>query len=85
MFGIELMRLLARRPKMELDTYRMRDGNILVLTHSEFKGLYEVSIYNKSDIEERTWEFHEEREARRHFNELKAFDQSPIDRSGAKR
>lgn len=85
MFGIELMRLLGGST-MELDTYRMRNGNVLVLTFVEFKGLYEVTIYNRSDIEERTWEFHEKAEAEKKFAEVKAEDKSPIDRkSGAKR
>jgi hypothetical protein len=84
MFGIELMRLLGGST-MELDTYRMRNGNVLVLTHVEFRGLYEVTIYNRSDIEERTWEFHEKSEAEKKFEEVKAADKSPIDKSGAKR
>jgi hypothetical protein len=85
MFGIEWMRLLTRRPQVEIETYRMRNGNVLVLTFVEFKGLYEVTIYNRSDIEERTWEFHEEAEAHRKFNEVKVADKSGVDRSGAKR
>ena len=47
MFGIELMRLLGGST-MELETYRMRDKNVLVLTFVEFRGLYEVTIYNRS-------------------------------------
>jgi hypothetical protein len=71
---------------MELDTYRMRNGNVLVLTHVEFRGLYEVSIYTKADIEERTWEFHEKAEAEKKFEEVKIADKSPIDRrTGAKK
>lgn len=79
MYGMELMRLLGGK-KMEIETYRMRNGNVLVLTFVEFKGLYEVTIYNRSDIEERTWEFHEETEAHKKFKEVKAADMS-----GAKR
>jgi hypothetical protein len=71
---------------MELETYRMRDKNVLVLTFVEFRGLYEVTIYNRSDIEERTWEFHEKDDAYKKFREVKAADMSPIDRkTGAKR
>jgi len=84
MFGIELMRLLGGR-EMELDTYRMRDGNVLVIMFKEFNGIYEVSIYNRSDIEERSWEFHEKAEAMQKFEEVKMADAGPIHPSGAKR
>jgi hypothetical protein len=83
MFGIELMRLLGGGT-MEVDTYRMRNGSTLVLIELKDES-YEVTIYNRSDIEERTWKFFDEYEAMKKFNEVKAADKSPIDKSGAKR
>ena len=41
MFGIELMRLLGGST-MELETYRMRNGNILVLIDIRSSELFEV-------------------------------------------
>ena len=83
MFGIELMWLLGGG-KVELETYKMRNGSVLVLVEEGDR--YEVTIYNKSDIEERTWQFFFKHEAQKKFNEEKARDRLPIDpKSGAKR
>lgn len=82
MYNIELMRLLGGLT-MELDTYRMRNGSVLVLV--EIKDRYEVTIYDKSDIEERTWPFFFREDAEKKFEEEKKRDQSPIAESGAKR
>jgi hypothetical protein len=84
MFGIELMRLLGGTV-MELDTYRMRDGNVLVLVEIKDQELFEVTIYNRSDIEERTWQFFDKDDAEKKFAEVKKADKSPIAESGAKR
>jgi len=84
MFGIELMRLLGGGT-MEIDTYRMRNGNILVLVEHKKEDSYEVTIYNRSDIEERTWQFFDKDDAEKKFEEVKVADKSPIDKSGAKR
>ena len=71
---------------MELDTYRMRNGNVLVLVEHKDQELLEVTIYNRSDIEEQTWQFFDKDDAQKKFNEIKSADQSPIDRkTGAKR
>ncbi len=84
MFGIELMRLLGKQ--MELDTYRMRNKNVLVLTELKDQDRYEVTIYLPSDIEERTWIFFFKDEAWKKFDEIKKADMSPIDKeTGAKR
>ena len=48
---------------MELETYRMRNKNTLVLDHMKEGDRYEVTIYLPSDIEERTWTFFFEDEA----------------------
>ena len=85
MYGIELMRLLGGK-QMELDTYRMRNGNVLVLVEHKDLETLEVVIYNRSDIEERTWQFFDKDDAQKKFAEVKKADQSPIDpKSGAKR
>lgn len=71
---------------MELDTYRMRNRNVLVLVEWKKDERWEVTIYTPSDIEERTWVFFDEYDAMKKFNELKEADKSPIDpKSGAKR
>ena len=86
MFGIELMRLLAGRPEMEIETYRMRDGSVLVLVENE-KGIrYEVTVYDRSDIEQKTFPYFFLHDAKKQFEEIKKQDQSVIDpKSGAKR
>jgi hypothetical protein len=85
MFGIELMRLLGGG-KVELETYRMRNGNVLVLVEHKKEEMLEVTIYNRSDIEERTWQFFDKDEAQKKFNEVKAHDRLPVDpKTGAKR
>ena len=73
MFGIELMRLLGGG-EMELATYRMRNKNTLVLLQYTKEDRYEVTIYNRSDIEERTWEFFDKAEAQKKFKEVKLAD-----------
>lgn len=85
MFGIELMRILSWRPKVELETYRMRNKNTLVLVHMKEGDRYEVTIYLPSDIEERTWPFFLREDAQKKFDELKTADQSPLTSTGAKR
>ena len=71
---------------MELDTYRMRNGNVLVLVEHKDLETLEVVIYNRSDIEERTWQFFDKDDAQKKFNEIREEDKSPIDRkSGAKK
>jgi hypothetical protein len=84
MFGIELMRLLGGKV-MELDTYRMRNGDTLVLVERKGEELFEVTIYNRSDIEDRTWQFFDLDDAQKKFAEVKARDQGPITETGAKR
>lgn len=73
MFGIELMRLLGVG-QVELDTYRMRNGNVLVLVEWKKEDRWEVTIYNRSDIEERTWLFFFRDEAQKKFDEVKKAD-----------
>lgn len=73
MFGIELMRLLGGG-QVELDTYRMRNGNVLVLVEWKKEDRWEVTIYNRSDIEERTWLFFFRDEAQKKFDEVKKAD-----------
>jgi hypothetical protein len=84
MFGIELMRLLGGKV-MELETYRMRNGDTLVLVERKNEELFEVTIYNRSDIEDRTWQFFDLDDAQKKFREVKAADQSPLTETGAKR
>jgi len=84
MFGIELMRLLGGGT-MEIETYRMRDGSVLVLVENEKGVRYEVTIYDKSDIEQRTWPHFFLHDAKKQFEELKKKDQSPLTDTGAKR
>lgn len=59
---------------MELDTYRMRNGNVLVLVEWKKEDRWEVTIYNRSDIEERTWLFFFRDEAQKKFDEVKKAD-----------
>jgi hypothetical protein len=73
MYGIELMRLLGGN-KVELATYKMKNGNTLVLVELKHLDVYEVTIYNKSDIEERTWQFFFREEAQEKFDAVKAAD-----------
>ena len=71
---------------MELDTYRMRDGSVLVLVEHDKGTRYEVTIYDKSDIEQRTWPYFFLHEAKKQFEAVRTQDKSPIDpKSGAKR
>jgi hypothetical protein len=84
MFGIELMRLLGGKV-MERETYRMRSGSVLVLVELKDEELFEVTIYNRSDIEEKTWQFFDLDDAEKKFAEVKAADQSPLTDTGAKR
>ena len=75
MFGIELMRLLGGG-EVELDTYRMKNKSVLVLVQFMKEDRYEVTIYNRSDIEERTWEFFDKAEAQKKFDEVKREDKA---------
>lgn len=85
MYGVELMRLLGGQ-QMELETYKMRNGHVLVLVELKEHDRYEVTIYNRSDIEERSWIFFFKDEAKKKFDEVKKADQSPIDtETGAKK
>ena len=63
----------------------MRNGNILVLVERKELELLEVSIYDKADIEQHTWQFFDKDDAEKKFNEVKKADQGPIDETGAKR
>jgi hypothetical protein len=85
MFGIELMRILSWRPQVELETYKMRNKNTLVLVHIQAQDRYEVTIYLPSDIEDRSWIFFLREDAKKKFDEIKKEDQSPLTETGAKR
>lgn len=89
MWGIELMRLLNTEAKMEeLDTYRMRDGGVLVLAFNEMRGMYSVAYYSRADIEEWVQEYAELNSAREQFELRKRADRGPkgVDKkTGAKR
>jgi hypothetical protein len=83
-YYIELMRLLGGQ-QVELETYRMRNGSILVLTEEKKGDRFEVAIYDKADIGQALWQFFFRDDAMKKFHQLKTDDQSPIDPSGAKR
>lgn len=70
---------------MEIDTYRMRNGDTLVLVEDDNKTRYEVTIYDRSDIEQQSWPYFFLEDAKRKFAAIKGKDQGPIDESGAKR
>jgi len=70
---------------MELATYKMRNGDTLVLFFNEFTSVYVVTVYNRSDIEERSWEFYEKVDGQKKFDEVKQADQSPLTETGAKK
>lgn len=59
---------------MELDTYRMRDGKVLVLVEYKQEDKWEVVIYDRADIEERTWVFFDRVDAQKKFTEIKQGD-----------
>lgn len=59
---------------MELDTYRMRDGKTLVLVEYKQEDKWEVVIYDRADIEERTWVFFDRVDAQKKFTEIKQGD-----------
>lgn len=82
MYNIEWMRLLGHKARsarlfggqMELDTYRMRDGKVLVLVEYKKDEKWEVVIYDRADIEERTWVFFDRVDAQKKFTEIKMAD-----------
>ena len=84
--GMELMRLLAREAKVtELETYRMRSGDILVLSEIGDGNKWIVAMYSKADIEQWSISMYSLDAAQSEFDRLKSEDKAIDTKSGAKR